>query len=139
MPETPLRARGHLGSYGSCAPYHLHRGARVSCIFCRVIAGEIPAAVVYRDDDVIAICDIEPQAPTHLLVMPIEHSADIAELEQSGAKALMERLISTAVRLGRESGGGFRLVVNTGAEAGQSVDHTHIHVLAGRFMDWPPG
>lgn len=111
----------------------------MSCIFCRAIAGEIPAAIVYRDDDVVAIRDIEPQAPTHLLVMPIAHSSDLTELEKSGESGLMAKLLTAATRLGRESGGGFRLVINTGAEAGQSVDHTHIHVLAGRFMDWPPG
>ena len=111
----------------------------MNCIFCQVIAGEIPAQVVYRDDAVIAIRDIQPQAPTHLLVMPIAHSSDIGELEQSGDAALIGHLFAVAARLGRESGGGFRLVVNTGAEAGQTVDHTHVHVLAGRFMEWPPG
>jgi len=111
----------------------------VECIFCDIIAGRIPSNPVYRDDEVIAINDISPQAPVHRLIMPIKHFADITEIERSADGALLAKLFATASRLGRESGGGFRLVVNTGAEGGQTVDHAHIHVLSGRFMEWPPG
>lgn len=109
----------------------------MECIFCEIIAGRIPSRPVYRDDDLIAIDDINPQAPVHRLVIPIEHHADVTEIE--GHEPLMAKLFATASRLGREAGGGFRLVVNTGAEGGQTVDHVHIHVLSGRFMEWPPG
>jgi histidine triad (HIT) family protein len=109
------------------------------CIFCKIVSGEVPAKVVYRDGDVVAIEDLNPQAPTHLLVMPVEHQADV--VEASANAALMGSLLSVASKLGRERGGarGFRLVVNTGPEGGQTVNHLHVHVLAGRRMTWPPG
>jgi histidine triad (HIT) family protein len=111
------------------------------CIFCKIVAGEIPSSSVYRDDDVVAIEDVNPQAPAHLLVMPQRHHADIGELIESGDHALAAKLIAVATKLGREHGGGsgFRLVVNTGAYGGQTVDHLHVHVMAGRPMTWPPG
>ncbi len=110
-----------------------------SCIFCRIAAGEIPSKAVYRDDDVVAIEDVNPQAPVHLLVMPITHYADITKL--SDAAATMTKLFQVASTLGRERAGenGFRIVVNTGPHGGQTVDHVHVHVLAGRPMTWPPG
>jgi histidine triad (HIT) family protein len=110
------------------------------CIFCKIGSGEVPATVVYRDDDVVAIEDLNPQAPTHLLVMPIEHHASVVEASSIDA-ALAARLIAVASKLGRERGGesGFRLVVNTGPHGGQTVGHVHVHVLAGRRMTWPPG
>lgn len=110
------------------------------CIFCKIVRGEIPAREVYRDDDVVAIEDVNPQAPAHLLVLPIEHHRNVAELAVNDA-ALAARLFEAAARIGRERGGeqGFRLVVNTGAHGGQTVDHVHVHVLAGRSMSWPPG
>ncbi len=110
------------------------------CVFCKIGAGEIPAKIVYRDDDVIAIGDLNPQAPTHLLVMPIAHYATMVEAASAG-ETLAGRLIAVATQLGHERGGarGFRLVVNTGPDGGQTVGHVHIHVLAGRHMTWPPG
>ncbi len=109
------------------------------CIFCKIAAGEIRAAVVYRDDRVIAIEDLNPQAPTHLLVMPVAHYDTLADAAEDGR--LTSALVAVASRLGRERGGarGFRLVVNTGPQGGQTVGHVHVHVLAGRAMTWPPG
>ncbi|MBV8638673.1 MAG: histidine triad nucleotide-binding protein [Candidatus Eremiobacteraeota bacterium] len=112
----------------------------MDCIFCKIIAGEIPAKVVLRDDDVVAIEDVNPQAPTHLLVMPVRHVSNIDEMSPGTDGALMAKLIATAARLGREHGrDGYRLVINTGPDGGQTVDHTHVHVLAGRHLTWPPG
>jgi histidine triad (HIT) family protein len=112
----------------------------MDCIFCKIIAGEIPANVAYRDDDVVAIVDVNPQAPAHLLVMPIRHVANVGEFKRENDAQLVAKLVATAARLGRENGGsGYRLVVNTGPDGGQTVDHAHVHVLAGRQMTWPPG
>lgn len=110
------------------------------CIFCKIAAGEIPATFAYRDEDAIAIADVNPQAPQHLLVLPVRHAANLPELADAGDSALIAKLFATAARLGREtSGDGFRLVVNTGELGGQTVDHLHIHILGGRSMHWPPG
>jgi histidine triad (HIT) family protein len=112
----------------------------MDCPFCKIAAGEIPAKSVYRDDDVLAIEDINPQAPVHLLVMPVAHHANIGELSDADESALLAKLIEVATKLGRERGGdGYRLVMNTGPDGGQTVDHLHVHVLAGRHMTWPPG
>lgn len=112
----------------------------MSCIFCKIAAGEIPANVVANDGEVVAVTDVNPQAPTHLLVMPVAHHANIGELADADDAALMAKLFEVASRLGRERGpNGYRLVMNTGPEAGQTVDHLHVHVLAGRPMGWPPG
>jgi histidine triad (HIT) family protein len=112
----------------------------MDCPFCKIAAGEIPAKSVYRDDNVLAIEDINPQAPVHLLVMPIAHHANIGELSDADESALLAKLIEVATKLGRERGGaGYRLVMNTGPDGGQTVDHLHVHVLAGRHMTWPPG
>ena len=112
----------------------------MDCIFCKIIAGDIPAKVVHRDDDVVAVVDVNPQAPTHLLVMPVRHVPNVGEMHADNDATLMGELISTAARLGREAGpNGYRLVMNTGPDGGQTVDHTHVHVLAGRHLTWPPG
>jgi histidine triad (HIT) family protein len=110
------------------------------CIFCKIGNGEVRAAVVARDEGVIAIEDLNPQAPAHVLVMPIAHHANIVDVVRN-APALAERLMALASKLGAARGGerGFRLVINTGSEGGQTVDHVHVHVLAGRPMTWPPG
>jgi len=111
-----------------------------NCIFCKIIAGEIPARIVHRDDDVVVITDVNPQAPEHLLVMPVEHWPNLPELAASGSQELMAKLFTVASQIGREQDErGFRLVANTGPAGGQTVDHVHIHVLAGRNMTWPPG
>ncbi|MDQ2864962.1 MAG: HIT domain-containing protein [Candidatus Eremiobacteraeota bacterium] len=112
----------------------------MSCIFCKIASGEIPATVAHRDEDVVAVVDSNPQAPEHLLVMPVKHYDNIADLAASNDDALMAKLFDIAAQLGREqSASGFRLVVNTGPDGGQTVDHMHVHVLAGRPMTWPPG
>ncbi len=111
------------------------------CIFCKIAAGDVPAEIVYRDENVVAIEDLNPQAPTHLLVIPRDHFPSLVESTGDGGDALTAGLFSVAARLGREHGGagGFRLVVNTGPDGGQTVGHVHVHVLAGRPMAWPPG
>lgn len=109
------------------------------CIFCRIVAGELPAQVVAEDDGVLAVEDVNPQAPVHVLVLPRQHVADIREVDDDG---LLGRLVATANRVAADrgvAGSGYRLVVNTGPEAGQSVAHLHLHVLGGRPMGWPPG
>jgi histidine triad (HIT) family protein len=112
----------------------------MSCIFCRIVAGEIPADVILRGDRVLAFRDVAPQAPTHVLIVPLEHHENVAELASVDPQALAE-LIAVADRIATEGGhpGQFRLVFNTGAGVGQSVFHTHGHVLAGRGFAWPPG
>ncbi|MBV8066840.1 MAG: HIT domain-containing protein [Candidatus Eremiobacteraeota bacterium] len=111
------------------------------CLFCKIAKGEIPAKIVHRSGDVIAIEDVNPQAPVHLLVMPVEHYDTLFGVVSAGQEsALVHRLIEVASTLGEQRGsGGYRLVVNTGDEGGQTVGHVHIHVLAGRRMTWPPG
>ncbi|HMF29268.1 MAG TPA: HIT domain-containing protein [Candidatus Cybelea sp.] len=112
------------------------------CVFCKIASGDIPATVVYRGNGVVAIEDLNPQAPTHLLVMPVEHFATLRDaVATPDGNALSATLIDVASRLGSERGGerGFRIVVNTGADGGQTVGHVHLHVLAGRVMTWPPG
>lgn len=113
----------------------------MECLFCRIASGEIPSKPVYRDDGVLAIEDINPVAPVHLLVMPVGHHANVVDLAGAGVDSVVTKLVSVAAKLGRERGGndGFRLVFNTGPFGGQTVDHVHIHVLAGRPMSWPPG
>jgi histidine triad (HIT) family protein len=115
--------------------------ANPDCLFCRIAAGEIPAQVVHRDEHVVAFRDINPQAPTHLLLIPIRHLASVAEVGE-GDGDLLARMMTTAVRLAAEAGldgSGYRLVTNTGRDAGQSVAHLHWHLLGGRPMAWPPG
>lgn len=111
------------------------------CIFCRIAAGDIPAKIVAHDDDAVAFRDIDPKAPTHILVIPRRHIASARKLEPADA-ALAGRLLLMATSIAASEGiadSGYRLVVNTGAEGGQSVDHLHVHLLGGRVMRWPPG
>ncbi len=110
------------------------------CLFCRIIAGEIPATKVHQDDLVVAIRDINPQAPTHLLLMPVAHIVSAADLTEADAP-LLGRLFAVAADLARAEGldDGWRLVSNVGPDGGQTVDHLHVHLLGGRFMTWPPG
>ena len=110
------------------------------CLFCRIIAGEIPASVVYRDERVVAIRDIHPVAPTHVLLMPVRHIDSMAKVEPEDADLLGAlHLAAAAVARQSQLTGGYRLVVNTGADGGQTVGHMHIHLLGGRSMHWPPG
>ncbi|MGH7737889.1 MAG: histidine triad nucleotide-binding protein [Candidatus Tyrphobacter sp.] len=110
------------------------------CLFCKIVGGEIPAKEIYRDDAIVAIADATPQAPTHVLVLPRKHYATLASVIDGGDHVLAGRLFAIATKVARDAGsGGFRLVVNSGEEGGQTVDHVHVHVLAGRQMTWPPG
>jgi len=111
------------------------------CLFCRIVAGEIPTDLVYEDELLVAFPDISAKAPTHILLIPREHLVSAAELSDDHAP-LLGRLFATAARLAAERGlveSGFRLVTNAGADAGQSVDHLHVHLLGGRKFGWPPG
>lgn len=111
------------------------------CLFCKIREGQIPAAITYRDDEVLAFKDINPRAPLHQLVIPARHIASLATAGEDDA-ALLGRLMLVGARLAREAGygdGGFRVVVNAGPDAGQTVFHVHLHVLAGRPLGWPPG
>jgi histidine triad (HIT) family protein len=109
------------------------------CLFCRIVAGEIPGDVVHSTDRVVAFRDVAPVAPTHVLVVPREHTADAAATAADDP-ALVGALVAAAAEVaGLEGLDDYRLVFNTGAGAGQSVFHTHLHVLGGRSMTWPPG
>ena len=110
------------------------------CLFCRMASGEIPVDKVHADDLVFAIRDINPQAPTHVLVLPVRHVASAADLGDEDA-ALLGRLFGVAATLAGREGldNGWRLVTNVGSDGGQSVDHLHLHLLGGRAMAWPPG
>lgn len=111
------------------------------CIFCRIAAGELPATLVREDDDVVAFRDIDPRAPTHVLVIPRRHIASVDDLGAGDAE-VVGRLFLVAKDIAREEGvaeSGYRLVMNTGPDAGQSVAHIHLHLLGGRDFAWPPG
>ena len=111
------------------------------CLFCRIIAGEIPAEIVRRDDRSVVIRDLNPQAPTHLLVIPLEHIESLDDASQKD-EALLGHLLRVAAKVANAAGlaeGGYRTVINNGAGAGQSVFHLHVHVLGGRALNWPPG
>jgi histidine triad (HIT) family protein len=110
------------------------------CLFCRIAAGEIPAAKLHEDGLVFAIRDIHPQAPAHLLVVPREHVASAADLTDASGP-LLGRLFAVAADIARSEGldGGWRVVTNVGPDGGQSVGHLHLHLLGGRPMAWPPG
>ena len=112
----------------------------MSCLFCKIIDGSIPSAAVYKDDDCYAFADIDPKAPVHVLIVPRTHIASLAEATAADAP-LLGRLLEVAARIARDKGlgKGYRAVVNTGPDGGQSVDHLHVHLLGGRPMAWPPG
>jgi histidine triad (HIT) family protein len=111
------------------------------CLFCRIVAGEIPSDIIYQDERSIAFRDINPQAPVHVLVVPREHMESLDEASQKD-EAMLGHLLRVAARIANEQGlseSGYRTVVNTGAGVGQSVFHLHVHLLGGRPMSWPPG
>jgi histidine triad (HIT) family protein len=110
------------------------------CLFCKLGAKEIPAKLVYEDADIFAFEDIHPQSPTHLLISPRKHLVSLNDATEEDA-ALLGRMLLVAKQLAVESGitSGYRVVINNGPGAGQSVDHLHVHVLGGRAMRWPPG
>ena len=110
------------------------------CLFCRVVAGDVPADVVHETERTLAFRDIGPQAPVHVLVVPKEHHADVAAVVDTD-RDLAAEVLATAVAVARQEGldGGYRLVANTGDDGGQTVHHLHVHVLGGRGLGWPPG
>lgn len=107
------------------------------CIFCRIAAGALPTPFVYEDGEAVAFRDVQPQAPVHLLVVPRRH---VASLNDARDEELLGRLLAVARQAAAKAGlEQYRVVINTGPEAGQSVLHLHLHVLGGRVMAWPPG
>jgi histidine triad (HIT) family protein len=112
-----------------------------TCLFCRIVNKEIPASVIYEDDEVMVFNDVNPQAPLHALVIPKRHIATLNDLS-SADDGLVGRMARRAAAVAREKGyadSGFRTVFNTNAQAGQTVFHIHLHLLAGRGLSWPPG
>jgi histidine triad (HIT) family protein len=112
----------------------------MACLFCKIIAGEIPSKKVFEDDLTYAFRDIHAQAPTHVLVVPRKHIASLAECVAAD-KEMIGHLQLVAAQIAGSEGlsKGFRTVINTGADGGQTVDHLHVHLLGGRAMGWPPG
>ncbi|HVR61436.1 MAG TPA: histidine triad nucleotide-binding protein [Polyangia bacterium] len=111
------------------------------CLFCKIRDEKIPAAITYRDEHVLAFKDIGPKAPLHQLVIPLRHIPSLADATLADAE-LFGRMMVVAARIAKDAGygeGGFRVVMNAGPDAGQSVFHAHLHVLAGRSLAWPPG
>lgn len=116
-------------------------GVLEHCLFCRIIERQAPGKIVYEDDRVVAIEDAHPQAPIHLLVLPRKHLRSLQEASAED-ESLLGRLLAVAAQLARErqlESHGYRTVINTGAFAGQSIHHLHVHVLGGRVFRWPPG
>jgi histidine triad (HIT) family protein len=110
------------------------------CLFCKIVRKEIPANEVLRDEYVVAFRDLNPQAPTHILVVPTMHADHLSDFASKADGPQVTRFLQAAADLGTQFGpGGYRVVMNEGPEAGQSVHHLHAHVLAGRRMSWPPG
>ncbi len=112
-----------------------------NCLFCKIAQGEIPSEKVFEDETVLAFCDIDPQAPTHILIVPKRHYTSIMDIKAEDA-GLLSHLFEVANKLAKEKGleeNGFRLVINTGKDGGQSVPHLHIHLMGGRAFGWPAG
>jgi histidine triad (HIT) family protein len=115
--------------------------AEPRCLFCRIVAGEVPSTRVHEDDLVVAIRDINPQAPTHILLLPRRHIASADDLI-AGDGDLLARIFEDVAQLARAEGiaeRGYRVVTNVGRDGGQTVDHLHFHLLGGRRFTWPPG
>jgi len=111
------------------------------CLFCGIVDGKVKANVVYQDDFIVAFKDIAPKAPVHILIIPRKHLVSVSNIAEQD-HGLIGQIFQVAARLAREqgiAGSGFRVVVNSGADAGQSVFHLHYHLLGGRQMSWPPG
>ncbi len=111
---------------------------QTDCIFCKIAAGEIPAKIIYRDEEVFAFPDINPLTPVHILVLPVKHIPSLAEMEDAETP-LVGKMVRVANQIAREQGiakSGYRLTINSGADAGQLVPHLHIHLMGGRHLDW---
>ena len=114
----------------------------MDCIFCRIVSGDVPATIVARNAQALAFRDLHPQAPVHVLVIPTRHVASAAHLSGAEAAAALGAVMALAVDVAAQLGlpdAGYRLVINTGREGGQTVEHLHVHLLGGRQMHWPPG
>jgi histidine triad (HIT) family protein len=112
------------------------------CLFCKIVAGEIPATIVKRSADAVAFRDIDPRAPTHVLIIPTQHVVAVRDARGGDGERVLGRTLAFAAQVATDLGldaGGYRIVTNTGKGAGQSVDHLHFHVLGGRKFTWPPG
>jgi histidine triad (HIT) family protein len=112
----------------------------MSCTFCKIIEGKIPSTSVYQDELGYAFADINPKAPVHVLVVPREHISSLDATDKDN-RALLGHLLWAAAEIARKKGlaNGYRIVVNTGQDGGQTVDHLHLHLLGGRLLNWPPG
>ncbi|MDR2136701.1 MAG: histidine triad nucleotide-binding protein [Synergistaceae bacterium] len=109
------------------------------CIFCKIAKGEIPVDFVYKDESVFVIRDVNPQAPIHLLVIPVQHITSAAEVSDPAIWTLIMKRATEVARTLELTHEGFRMIVNTGAQSGQTVPHLHLHLLSGRIFGWPPG
>ncbi len=110
------------------------------CIFCKIVAKEIPAQELFRDEYVVAFKDVNAQAPVHVLVVPVKHHAHLTAFADAGEVPELARMLTAAAEVGRLFGtDGYRVVINEGRDGGQTVHHLHAHVLAGRALSWPPG
>lgn len=118
----------------------MYTGFAMSCLFCKIVEGAIPSAPIYQDELCYAFADIHPQAPVHVLVVPRQHIPSMADADQD-SRALLGHLLWAAAEIARAKslGTGYRIVVNTGEDGGQTVDHLHLHLLGGRLLTWPPG
>jgi len=112
----------------------------MDCLFCKIASGVIPVTRLYEDEQVLAFPDIGPQAPVHILIIPKQHFSSVAATTAADAP-LLGHLLSSAAAIAKQQnlGNGYRLVINTGPDGGQTVDHLHVHLLGGRHMGWPPG
>ena len=116
--------------------------SEADCLFCKIVRKEIPAREILRDENVVAFHDLNPQAPTHVLIVPVIHANRLSDFVQKAASTVKERLFSAAAEIGtrfQSDEKGYRVVINEGPHGGQTVGHLHLHVLAGRHMTWPPG
>jgi histidine triad (HIT) family protein len=112
----------------------------MSCLFCKIVEGAIPSTPIFEDEVSYAFADINPRAPVHILIVPREHISSMIETDQS-KRGILGHLLWAAAEIARDKGlgNGYRIVVNTGEDGGQTVDHLHLHLLGGRAMSWPPG
>ena len=112
----------------------------MSCLFCKIVDGSIPSTAVYQDELCYAFADINPQAPAHILIVPRRHFGSLDETQDEDS-SLLGHLLLTAARIAGQKAlaKGYRVVINTGSDGGQSVDHLHLHLLGGRALSWPPG
>jgi histidine triad (HIT) family protein len=112
------------------------------CIFCKIASGEINVGIVRRTPELVAFRDLKPMAPTHVLVIPVEHLSAVRDAKGEAGQRMLGKLLAFTAEVATELGldaGGYRVVTNTGQDGGQSVDHLHLHLLGGRRLAWPPG